>query len=282
MNNEFPPPQPSNEAKTWWQRRGKLAKVAIVAVPSMIALSAVANLTEGEDDAAASDTTEADVLDAEATPETSASTTEPVDVEVSVVPTTESPVTDTAPTATEPEMTDEEFDELTVGLAVDLTWGDMDSADRRTACDGWELLGDEVTISLLTAEVDGSEAETRLMGEYWLTKLEQECGSSTSSDSPSNMTVAQENALESAESYLDYTAFSRTGLIEQLEYEQYDTADATWAVDQLDVDWNEQAALSAQSYLDYSSFSRQGLIDQLVYEGFTADQATYGVNQVGL
>lgn len=33
------------------------------------------------------------------------------------------------------------------------------------------------------------------------------------------MTVSQSNALDSAASYLDYTAFSRTGLIDQLVYE---------------------------------------------------------------
>jgi len=80
----------------------------------------------------------------------------------------------------------------------------------------------------------------------------------------------------------DYTAFSRTGLIKQLEYEEYSTEDATWAVDRVTVDWNEQAAKSAKNYLDYSSFSRSGLIDQLIYEGFTPEQAEYGVSQTGL
>jgi hypothetical protein len=90
------------------------------------------------------------------------------------------------------------------------------------------------------------------------------------------------NAIESAQSYLDYAAFSRKGLIEQLEFEDYSTADATFAVDYVDPDWNEQAAKSAADYLDYSSFSRQGLIDQLVYEGYTQKQAAYGVSQAGL
>lgn len=88
--------------------------------------------------------------------------------------------------------------------------------------------------------------------------------------------------MRSAADYLDYTAFSRTGLIGQLEFEGYSTADATWAVDRVEVDWNEQAAKSAADYLDYTSFSRQGLIDQLVFEGFTPKQAQYGVGQTGL
>ena len=72
--------------------------------------------------------------------------------------------------------------------------------------------------------------------------------------SRSRTTAAMENAVAAAESYLGYTAFSRTSLIEQLEFEGYDTADATFAVDYLKVNWNEQAVKSAKSYLDYTSF----------------------------
>lgn len=92
------------------------------------------------------------------------------------------------------------------------------------------------------------------------------------------LTTGQKNALKQAENYLDYTAFSRSGLIEQLEYEGYSTEDATFAVDKCTVDWNEQAAKKATEYLEFSSFSKSGLIDQLLYEGFTQEQAEYGAN----
>ena len=88
-----------------------------------------------------------------------------------------------------------------------------------------------------------------------------------------------ENAIGAAGSYLEYTAFSRSGLIDQLEFEGYETEDATFAVDYLKVDWNKQAVKSAQSYLDYTSFSREGLIGQLQFEGFTYEQAVYGTNK---
>lgn len=100
--------------------------------------------------------------------------------------------------------------------------------------------------------------------------------------SGSGTTAGQRNATKSAQQYLEYSAFSRSGLINQLEFEGYSTADATYAVDSLNVDWNEQAARSAEQYLEYSSFSRSGLIDQLVFEGFTRSQAEYGVSRVGL
>lgn len=95
-------------------------------------------------------------------------------------------------------------------------------------------------------------------------------------------TVSQRNAVRTAKDYLDYTAFSRTGLIQQLEYEGFSTDDATFAVDHIAVDWNEQAAKAAKDYLDYSGFSRGGLIDQLEYEGFTPAQAAYGATAAGL
>jgi len=95
-------------------------------------------------------------------------------------------------------------------------------------------------------------------------------------------TVSQENARESAESYLDLTAYSRSGLIDQLKFEGYSIKDATYGVDSLHANWNEQAAESAQDYLDMTSYSRTGLIGQLKFEGYTQAQAVYGVNQAGL
>ena len=102
------------------------------------------------------------------------------------------------------------------------------------------------------------------------------------------LTNSQEQAIGAAEDYLDYTAFSRKGLIHQLSSDAgsgFSKADATFAVDHITVNWNEQAAKAAQQYLDYSHFSRSGLIHQLESEagsGFTHKQAVYGVNKAGL
>jgi len=93
------------------------------------------------------------------------------------------------------------------------------------------------------------------------------------------LTSAQENAVRAAESYLDYKSFSRSGLIKQLKFEDYSTKDATFAVDSLNIDYNEQAAKAAESYLDYKSFSKSGLQQQLEFEGYTSSQAAYGVKK---
>ena len=98
----------------------------------------------------------------------------------------------------------------------------------------------------------------------------------------SQFTRSEENAIRKAEDYLSFSAFSRSGLIDQLEFEGFTTAEATFGVDYLDVDWNEQAWMKAEDYLSLSAFSRSGLIDQLEFEGFTTAQATYGVDKAGL
>lgn len=94
-----------------------------------------------------------------------------------------------------------------------------------------------------------------------------------------SMTAEQENALSRAISYLDTMAFSKSGLIAQLEFEEYSHEDAVFAVDNCGADWNEQAVLKAKSYLETLPFSYSGLVDQLKYEGFTNSEATHGANE---
>jgi len=96
-----------------------------------------------------------------------------------------------------------------------------------------------------------------------------------------SLTAGQRNAIKSAESYLSGpSAFSKSGLIEQLEFEGFSRSDAAFAVSHVDVSWKEQAVKSAESYLDGpSAFSRSGLIEQLEFEGFTSSQAEYAVGK---
>ena len=92
-------------------------------------------------------------------------------------------------------------------------------------------------------------------------------------------TAGQRNAVSSAQSYLQSSAFSKSGLIGQLKFEHFSGSEARWAVAHVRVNWYRQAVKSAKSYLRSSSFSRQGLIEQLEYEGFTHSQAAYGVKK---
>jgi hypothetical protein len=96
------------------------------------------------------------------------------------------------------------------------------------------------------------------------------------------LTVPQENAKRSAESYLEMSGFSRSGLISQLKYEGFAVKDSERAIRSMKVNWNTEADQSAKSYIDMSGFSRSGLIEQLEYEGFTKAQAAHGASSAGL
>jgi Host cell surface-exposed lipoprotein len=89
-----------------------------------------------------------------------------------------------------------------------------------------------------------------------------------------------ENAVGSAESYNSWANMSKTGLIDQLEYEGFAPKVATWAVEYMEknkmVNWKKNAVNSAASYQEWAHMSNQELIDQLEYEGFTREQAEYG------
>lgn len=102
-----------------------------------------------------------------------------------------------------------------------------------------------------------------------------------------SLTGPQNNAVRSAKEYLNISGFSRSGLIRQLSSnagDGYDIADATVAVDSLNIDWDKQAIRSAKQYLSISGFSCKGLIRQLsssAGDGYTESQATYGAQQAG-
>jgi hypothetical protein len=99
-----------------------------------------------------------------------------------------------------------------------------------------------------------------------------------------DLSAKQANALRSAQAYLEFSGFSRAGLIHQLvAFDKYTTSDATVAVGRLHVNWNDQAVRVGQTYLDMQGFSHAGLVKQLVaYDKFAPTQAEYAVNKLGL
>lgn len=158
----------------------------------------------------------------------------------------------------------------------------MDGAAARAALEalGFEVTYDgDDTMPVIAQDVaEGAEAEE---GSTIVLTLEEK----------PTLTLGQQNAIDSAQSYLDFSGFSRAGLFGQLtsEYgEGFEPADAEFALVYLEqnglVDWNAEAVESARSYLDFSSFSRQGLYEQLTSEygeQFTPDQANHALAAVG-
>lgn len=130
-----------------------------------------------------------------------------------------------------------------------------------------------VTTEAVAENTEATESTTETTAK---TTTEATTEATTETHTP---TTGEENALSKAFDYLEYTAFSKSGLIEQLEYEGFSKKEAKYAANNCGANWKQQAVKKAKEYLANQSFSKSGLIEQLEYEGFTKSQATYGVNK---
>jgi hypothetical protein len=98
-----------------------------------------------------------------------------------------------------------------------------------------------------------------------------------------------QQAVEAAQGYLSLgSGFSEQGLLNQLTSSAgagFTEAQAEYAINDLNPDWNAQAVVAAKGYMQIGGFSRASLIQQLTSSagsGFTEAQAEYAASQVGL
>lgn len=89
----------------------------------------------------------------------------------------------------------------------------------------------------------------------------------------------QEQALEEAQRIIDESPTTPSLLQDALKEQGFTDAHAEYALDNVEVDWQQQAVAVAGAWLAGSGFSKQGLHDGLANSGFTAEQATYAVDQ---
>lgn len=99
-------------------------------------------------------------------------------------------------------------------------------------------------------------------------------------------TIEQKNALKQAESYSKLFHMSKDDLYDQLVSEyggQFSAKDAKYAVDNIEVDWNENALAQAKNYRETMSMSKNAIYDQLISEyggKFTKKQAQYAIDHL--
>ena len=91
------------------------------------------------------------------------------------------------------------------------------------------------------------------------------------------------SALKSGEFYSEIFHMSKAEIYDQLtsEYgDQFSAEAAQYAVDNLEVDWKENALEAAKMYQEMFYMSPQELYDQLIFEMFTAEEAQYAIDNL--
>lgn len=99
----------------------------------------------------------------------------------------------------------------------------------------------------------------------------------------SNNPPEHTNALIKAEQYIKSSNFSKEKLYAQLIFEKYPQESARYAVENIEVDWNEQALMQAKKYQESQSMALGDLRNQLTSsngEGFTSEEAEYAIQHI--
>lgn len=120
-----------------------------------------------------------------------------------------------------------------LSLIVILVMGACDDMEE-TETDAEAVSQDEQTEEVVEAEEPENEAEAEEETEK-VEDADEVAEETTEEDSNdhSDETLEQQNAVSTAQDYLNYTVFSKSGLIEQLEFEGFSNEDATYAADQV-------------------------------------------------
>lgn len=95
--------------------------------------------------------------------------------------------------------------------------------------------------------------------------------------------------MDAAQGYLNlgsgFCYYSLTQQLTSSDGSGFDLADATFAINYLNPNWDAQAVEAAKGYMQMGGFSAASLTQQLTSDdghGFTQAQAAYAVAQVGL
>lgn len=87
-----------------------------------------------------------------------------------------------------------------------------------------------------------------------------------------------------ASDHILHNPFSKAGLYEQMLSEGFNHELSSQVINELEVDWVEQAVLAGVRYMQYSApeADESGLRDQLLYEGFTEEEVDEVVKELDI
>ena len=95
-----------------------------------------------------------------------------------------------------------------------------------------------------------------------------------------NVDYHKTDALQKAREYLKQAAYSKRGLTDLLIENGIFGSPLTYAMKNLDVDWQAQAVRKAREYVFYKHWNKEDLYNQLINDKFTETEASYAVDKV--
>lgn len=93
----------------------------------------------------------------------------------------------------------------------------------------------------------------------------------------------QVQAIQTAKDYLATIPLSQTELLQMLTVEDINLEDAEFALEYLDIDWNQEARKKAKEYCKHKiGFSKVKLKAQLLFDHFTEEEADFALSHINV
>ena len=147
---------------------------------------------------------------------------------------------------------------------------------------------DSKEMSIENSSVDSKEmstmnnsADTKERSKDSVSADTESLGVETTKPPLESLSEKQVQAIQTAEDYLDTMPLSQTELLQMLAVDDIDLEDAKFAIEYLNIDWNQEAKKKAKEYCKHKiGFSKVKLKAQLLFDHFTEEEADFAVSHI--
>ena len=129
--------------------------------------------------------------------------------------------------------------------------------------------------------IENSSADSKEMSKNSVTTGKESSNEETTKPPLESLNENQLQAIQTAKDYLDTMHLSQTELLQMLTVENIDLEDAKFAIEYLNIDWNQEARKKAKEYCKHKiGFSKEKLKAQLLFDHFTEEEADFAVSHI--
>ena len=141
----------------------------------------------------------------------------------------------------------------------------------------------ESSSKVSSESIENSSADTKKMSENSVSTGKESSSEETTKPPLESLNENQVQAIQTAKDYLDTMHLSQTELLQMLSVENIDSEDAKFALEYLNIDWNQEARKKAKEYCKHKiGFSKEKLKAQLLFDHFTEEEADFAVSHINV
>ena len=130
---------------------------------------------------------------------------------------------------------------------------------------------------------ENSSADSKEMSKNSVSTGKESSKEETTKPPLESLNENQLQAIQTAKDYLDTMHLSQTELLQMLTVENIELEDAKFAIDYLNIDWNQEARKKAKEYCKHKiGFSKVKLKAQLLFDHFTEEEADFAVSHINV